>query len=132
MGQQAVKILIKEPVKEAVKESLSEEGLTGELEDEQSAQPGQGEATQQQDEQDETEAEESSSRIITVIVPAAALLGVALAIRRLSNGELSPEQVAEKIRGEEDTPMEEDMPKSASSESGRAQFAEDDPEGVNV
>lgn len=125
-----MKILVKEPVKEAVKESLSEEGVTGELEDE--PQPSQGEATQPQDEPDETEAEESSSRLITVIVPAAVLLGVALAIRRLSNEELSPEQVAEKIRGEEDTPMEEDMSKSASSESGRAQFAEDDPGEVNV
>lgn len=132
MGQQAVKILVKEPVKEAVKESLSEEGLTGELEDEQRVHPSQGEGTQSQDEPDETGAEASSSRLLTVIVPAAALLGVALAIRQLSDGELSPEQVAEKIRGEDDTQMEEDTSKSASSESGRSQFAEDDPGEVNL
>ena len=126
MGQQAVKILVKEPVKEAVKESLTEEGVTGEHEGERREQPSQREGTQPQEKPDETGTEESSSRMITVVIPAAALLGVALAIRRLSDSELSPEQVAEKIRGEEDTS------KSTSSESGRSQFAEDGPEEVDV
>lgn len=118
MGQEAMKVLFKEPIKEAVKETLAEEGLTDKVDTERT------EATEY--EIRET-TDERSSRARNVVIPAVAALGVALAVRRLSEGELEPEQVAEKIRGE-DTSMEEER----SPESGRSQYAEDDAEEVNV
>jgi len=123
MGQQAMKVLFKEPIKEAVRESLAEEGL---IEGKRLKQSGETST-----DSSSAASENERSTIRNVILPAAAALGVAFAARQLSGSELQPEQVTEKIRGG-DTPMEEDMSKSDSAESGRSQFAEEDSEEVSV
>ena len=129
IGQEAMKLLFKEPIKEAVKETLTEEGINEGVKSERTDRLSQKGTTQKLSKSEMNE-DKSGGIISNIVIPAATVLGIALALRQLNEGQLEPETVAEKIRGEETS--EEDMSESTPSNSGRSQFAENDSEEVNV
>lgn len=128
MGQEAMKVLFKEPNKEAVKETLAEEGITESSKSELKDRLSQEETTQEIYGSQETE-DESGGVIRNIVIPGAVVLGVVLALRQLNEGQLEPDNVAEKIRGAEQS-MEEST--SEHADAGRQQFAEDDSDELNV
>jgi len=121
-----MKVLFKEPIKEAVKETLVEEGITEGVKSEWSDRLNQEETTQNAAGSRETTKGGDGGTIRNIAVPAAVMLGVAVALRQLNEGQLEPEQIADKIRSTETSVDGEN------SESGRQQYAEDDAEEVNV
>lgn len=141
VGQEAMKLLYKEPIKEAVKETLAEEGLVSQQTAEQTQSniadrltPKESSTTQTKLEVTDSESADSGSSLLSpkVVIPAVALLGVALAIRRLGEGSLETEKLEEIVGKEDDTAMEDDMSKSTPSDSNHSEFSDDDATEVNV
>jgi hypothetical protein len=132
IGQEAMKVLFKEPIKEAVKETLAEEELIVKQRTlKQSDDSGYQQATlTQQADRDESDDSGNSLFDPKIVIPAVALLGIALAIRQLGEGSLDTEKIDEMIGGETKPPMEEDMSKSAPSNPENSD--DDETEEVNV
>lgn len=83
MGQEVVKMMIKDPVKEAVQEALAEEQLLEETSRERPQTESQSPTESQ-----ETEDEESGMLSLRRVVPILAILGIAIAVRRIGEDKL--------------------------------------------
>lgn len=134
MGQEAMKVLFKEPIKEAVKETLAEEqvvvkqtAVSANSED-----TDQVKATLQEETEDESEDSGSSLFDPKVVIPAVALLGIALAIRQMGEGSLDPEKLDGMMGQQGESPMEEDMSKSAPTNPENPDLDDDEAEQVDI
>lgn len=137
MGQQAMKVLYKEPIKEAVKEALAEEGVISNRTAVQSKRDEtdhvQSMLRSRQDKETDTADETGSSFPGSkTIIPAAMLLGAAIALKRLREGSLETDKLDE-IMGMESTPsMEEDMSKSVPGGPDKPDFPDEEAGEVDV
>ena len=110
IGQEAVKVLVKEPVREAVHEVLAEEDV---LVREHSGEMNKVDVEKQSADESSESADESGGRLSAgKIIPILGVVGIAIALRRIGGDKLNTERIEAVINREEGASMEEDMSKS--------------------
>lgn len=129
IGQEAMKVMVKEPIKEAVKETLDEEDVIPreEARDSQSVRPERTSSETESPQSEQSQPPDSDSGLSgrKMIIPAVALVGIALALRRLSEEQLDTEQLSAVLDDDGEPSMGEE-PESASSEDSHREPTDDE------